>query len=112
MVTVKNAPVFDKNNFPLNTNDLGDGAVHDAVADNIIGNDVGDTVTITRTRIANIDSKQHGKRKIETETLFSRATTSSDANELKDEVIGTKRGTFAFARDKSGNGGKAYTMTR
>jgi hypothetical protein len=113
MVAVLNSPHFN-NDFPLGSTITNNrDAVHDEIADKVIGAAPGATATVSRTRIkgsTTTGKDNSAKVDLENVTLFSRATTSADVAALKEEVI-RKPTSLAFPRDLSGNGGPAFSRT-
>jgi hypothetical protein len=101
------APGFPNNTLPKNTTPLTERAVFNEVADKVIGAAAGATATVTRAQVPH-DVNNAGRRTAVTSTRINRATTSADISAVKSKVI-RKRSSLAFPRDRSGNGGPAFT---
>jgi hypothetical protein len=104
-----NAPVFGAENVPVNSNNVRNTDIKDALANALIGATTGGNVTKTRTRLVH-NAQHQGRQVTEVQTLLNRNTTAQDVTNLKNEVIKKDR-TLNFPADRSGNGGRAFNRT-
>lgn len=102
------APLFDGNILPKNTTPLTNRLVTNELVDETVGAAPGATASVTRSRIQH--SAQGDKQVVETVTEINRATTAADVTAVENKFR-KKKPSFTYARDKSGNGGPAFTRT-
>lgn len=113
------APLFTENGsvLPKNTQPLTSSRVITALAAAAVGAAPGGAASATNSRRRHpTNVNEESKPVIETDTQLSRVTTAADVTALKtlltkDNKNTTKKPSFGFVADKSGNGGKAFTRS-
>lgn len=102
------APLFEGNILPKNTTPLTEKLVTNEMVNDTVGAAAGaNTATVNVARVPNtVDNA--GRKNAETRVAVNRATTAADVAAVKTKFT-KKKPSFAFPRDRSGNGGPAFT---
>lgn len=109
------APLFADNGnaIPLNTTPLTDAQTQDALVSTTVGAAAGAATAVSRARVKHNGGNaadNGGKVAIETVNPINRNSTAGDVTAMKSRFT-KKNPSLAFPRDRSGNGGSAFTRT-
>jgi len=98
----------DRNVLPKNTTPLTHRLVRNKLVDTVTGAAPGVATNVVKSRRKHPTNVNEEIGAVESETMINRNSAAADVTALKSKFI-KKKPSFAFAADKSGNGGPAFT---
>lgn len=98
----------DRNVLPKNTQPLTNVLVRNGLVSTAVGAAPGVATSVVKARRKHPTTVNEEIGAVEAETLISRNSAAGDVTALKSKFT-KKKPSFAFAADKSGNGGPAFT---